>query len=183
LDIHLKSLDSTFLRCSLIDSDSIFNATTYLIDLIKERKLKAVYIKVGTFNQEEHDIEYMEDSKYFVRSIDGQRPLGLEGAMPLKELSEIKIVIDNKEVEIPASAYSNIFYPRLCNGGDYFDHKVEVYNSISGKYLYVYFYGGESASTFFGKLVFDKEKYITKIFTEYNILGSSCSFRKEFLGF
>ena len=224
LNIHLKSIDSTFYPGHEIDKDSIFNANMYFVDLIKKRKLTnssdlkfisdrrllsklenkicnidnydvkifdklktnekvEIYIKVGKFNPKSHNITYMDSTKYFVKSIDGQEPLGTAGSMPLKEISELKILIDNKEIKIPKSAFSNIFYPRLCEEKESFHKNVEVYNSISGKYLYIYFYGGQSASTYFGKLVFDKEKYLTKIFAGYYELGTSSSFRENFIGF
>jgi len=224
LSIHLRSIDSTFYPGHEIDKDSVFNATMYLIDLIKEKRLTnssdikfisdrrllyrlknricdnenydlkifdtlktnekvEVYIKIGKFNPDSHNIKYMDSAKYFVKSIDDQEPLGTEGAMPLKEINELKILIDNKKVKIPKSAYSNVFYPKICSGKEYFHKNVEVYNSISGKYLYIYFYGGQAASTYFGKLVFDKEKYLTKFFAGYYELGTSSSFREDFIGF
>jgi hypothetical protein len=224
LQTHLKSINNTFARHFIMDTDSVINGNIQLIDLVKERKLKdssdiqfisdrrllyklkhkvcntegydvkivdtlptkeiaEIYIKIGKFNPKDHKITYQDAAKYFVKYIDEQHPLGMEGNMPQHEISELKIRINNKELIIPKAAYSNVYYPKLCGEKEFFLENVEAYQSISGKYLYLYFYGGGVATMYFGKLVFDKEKYLTKIFAGYYELGTSGSFREGFLGF
>ena len=44
-------------------------------------------------------------------------------------------------------------------------------------------YGGENANTYFSKLVFDRQHYLTRIIADYVPLSTYGCFRDDFIGF
>ncbi len=117
--------------------------------------------------------------------IDGQIPYGGFYGTPKTEIDQLNIEINDKEVLIPNSAFSNFYSPNTCEDHPVvsFVRKPEAFISLDGKYLYLYFEGGNAAGTYFTKLVFDKENYLTKIAADYYPLSIYGSFGREFLGY
>jgi hypothetical protein len=55
------------------------------------------------------------------------------------------------------------------------------YESLNGEMLYLY--GGIAAGTYFSKLVFDHQGYVTRMVVDYVPLSRHSSFRRSFLRF
>jgi hypothetical protein len=87
-----------------------------------------------------------------------------------------------KKLKIPKTAYQNLFEPNTCSDS-HFDRKIETYSSLDGQFIYVYIYGGNAAGSYFAKLIFNKEKYLTKIVADYYSLSIHSSFRESFIGY
>lgn len=151
-------------------------------DTLKNGEYCSIRIKIGSFNPSEHQVKKHPERKAVIEEIDGQTPYGAFYMLPETEIQEVKISIDGNEIKIPKEAYSNFYDLYTCEGY-HFHRKIEAYSSISGEYIYLYIYGGNAADAYFTKLIFDKEKYISKIVADYFSLSSHGSFREDFVGF
>ena len=150
-------------------------------DTLRNGDSIVVDIRLAKFEKHEHVIEIDKNSS-FNRRIDGQIPYGAYYSIPTSMISSITINIDGNNFSLPRNAFENFFELNTCDT-DYFSKPIEIYESINGDYLYIYFYGGEAADTWFAKLIFDHTKYIGRIVAEYGDLSMNGSFRKDFMGF
>jgi hypothetical protein len=144
-----------------------------------------VFIQKGQFDSTKHTIaRYKEEEEYgeAIEKIDGQYPYGGEYSIPENEIHIFTIKVNGKQLIIPKTAYQNLFAPNICSGWD-FDRKIEGYSSLDGHFIYIYIYGGNEASAYFAKLIFNKEKYLTKIVADYYSLSIHSSFRDSFIGY
>ena len=165
-------------KLKLISCDSV---KTEFKDILKTGEV--CYIKISTrkFIPEKNKI--VKDEEYEeIKSINGQFPYGGQ-YLPEKEIGKFEIYINSKPLIIPRNAFSNLFEPNICEDYDFFDRKIEAYTSLDGKFIYVYIFGGEAAGIYFSKLIFDMEKYLTKIIADYYPLSIHNSFRDDFIGF
>jgi len=101
------------------------------------------------------EAEYLEVKNI----IDGKYSYGIDGTLPKTEISIMTIKWNGHALNIPKSAYSNLFQPhiRLDNIG------VEAYLTKDNKNLYIYINGSDGAGAYAAKLIFDEKKYITRI--------------------
>lgn len=145
---------------------------------------KPVVIKIrfADFEPKEHDIIYQNDALGFIESIDGKPVHGDNYEDPKRAIAEIKFCIGNEEWAAPTEAFQNMFQPMICNGSG-FDRPIQAFTSMNQEYMYIYFFGGSAAGTYFAKLVFDQEKYVTRIITDYSPLSLHSSFHDGFIGF
>lgn len=157
------------------DSKGIF-----IKDKLSDGKRCEVKMEVQPFDSAKHSIVMID--KYFVSSIDGEYPYGGEYAFPDFETTKLSIKINGVEIYIPKDAYKNLFDVNVCTL-DGFDRPIEVYESLNGKYIYMYIYGGQNASTYYAKLVFNRERYITRIIADYYALSIHHSFWPNFMGY
>ena len=143
-----------------------------------------VQIQTGQFDSTNHTISRYKEEVYgdAIEKIDGQIPYGGGFDIPNNEIHNFSIKINGKKLKIPKTAYQNLFAPNICNE-THFDRKIEAYTSIDGQFIYIYIYGGDGASTYFAKLIFNKEKYLTKIVADYYSLSIHSSFRNSFIGY
>ena len=100
----------------------------------------------------------------------------------LSYCGRIDVNFGKRKMNIPPESYEALFDPNLCSAG-FFQKPVSAYPSLDGDYLYVYIYGGESSSTYFAKLIFDKKGFIKKIVAEYEDLIQFGAIREEFIGY
>lgn len=161
------------------DSTGIF-----IKDKLSDGKRCEVKMEVQPFDSLKHEIvkRWIDKENYSISSIDGEYPYGGEYAFPDFEITKLSIKINGLEVYVPYSAYQNLFDVNVCNF-DSFERPVEVYESLNGKYIYVYIYGGVNASTYYAKLVFNRERYITRIIADYYALSIHHSFWPNFFGY
>lgn len=157
-------------------------------------------MNIGKFDEVTNQITLVEKEGYGCRLINGKNPYGAdfcysitngkipykedEMPLPYKEIKSIEITINGTKKTIPKEVYNDLFDFYRCEGEDYFEREMELYSSLNGEYIYLYMYGGSAASSYFTKLIFDKEgKYITRIIATYRDLLETFSFREGFIGF
>jgi len=150
-------------------------------DTLKSGETCKIIVKTGRFNVANHVVNRSHNNS-FNNSIDNQVPFGGGYEVPTCELKEISIFINEKEVLIPVNSYSNLYQPNTCYEKGFY-RKIEAYTSSDSEFIYLYIYGGVAADTYFAKLIFNKEKYITRIIADYETLSSFGSFRSNFRGF
>lgn len=143
-----------------------------------------VLIQIGQFDSTKHTISLYKEKDYgeAIEKIDGQYPYGGEYGMPNNEIQIFSVKVNGKQLKIPKTAYQNLFAPNICNDLHFY-RKIESYSSMDGQYIYIYIYGGNAASTYFAKLIFNKEKYLTKLVADYYSLSIHGSFRDSFIGY
>jgi hypothetical protein len=117
-----------------------------------------------------------------ISSINGLFPYGNCYSNPEIQIDEIKIRIKDKQIEIPKSAYENLYEPNLCESFDY-TKKIEAFVSNDQANIYIYIYGGTASDTYFTKLIFDKNKFITRWISDYYPLSRFGCFGEDFIGF
>lgn len=158
------------------------DSTTVLIeDTLQNGETCKITIKSGLFKSKEHHIEANNDTSS-IQKIDDQFPYGAAYGIPKVEIKHINIEINGISLKIPKAAYSNLYSPLFCRSFQFFK-QIEAYESLNGKYLYVYIYGGNAADSYFSKLVFDRSGYKTRIISDYYPLSMHNSFRESFIGF
>ena len=152
-----------------------------IVDTLKNGESCRIKLVVGNFEPSKHQIIISDDS-IITEKIDGQYPFGGQFGMPEIEIQNIEIEIAGWTLKIPKEAYSDLYYPMMCNNYD-FARQIEAYESLNGEYIYLYLYGGEAAGTYFAKLIFDKTNYLSRIISDYSALSIHRSFREGFIGF
>jgi hypothetical protein len=64
-----------------------------------------------------------KDKNGEVEKIDGKRPLGTDGEMPLEQLTYMRMTIGADTAEIPAAAWGNLYDPTLQTCSVFVDTK------------------------------------------------------------
>ena len=152
-----------------------------MLDTLKNGETCKITITTSKFELKKHLIITNKDSSS-IKKIDEDFPFGAEFGIPEIEIGQIRIEINGVNIKIPNKSYGNLYNPMLCTNYS-FVRSIEAYESLNGDYIYLYVYGGNAADTYFAKLIFDKNKFITKIVCDYYPLSIHSSFRKGFLGF
>lgn len=158
-------------RDSVIIHDTLSDGTDFRL---------ALY--ASTFEPDSHRYAYFEGPDSLIESIDERPAYGAVDHLPTKQLDSLDLRIDGRSLMVPRSAYRCFYDVNLCQL-EYFLQPVMAYPSLDEQYFYLYLYGGEGASTYFTKLVFDRERYLTRLVAEYAILSRSQSLRPDFVGF
>jgi hypothetical protein len=165
-------------KIKLISCDSI---KTEFKDTLKTGEICLIKISTRKFHPEKNTIvKYGEYDQ--IKSINGTFPYGGHYTLPEREIEKFEILINGRPLTIQKKIYSDLFNPNLCENFGYY-RQIEAYASLDGKFIYVYIFGGNAAGTYFTKLIFDKEKYLTRIIADYYPLSIHSSFRKDFIGF
>jgi hypothetical protein len=96
------------------------------------------------------------DEHGYIQKIDGKRPLGTDGEMPLEKLAGLRMTVSGRAVDIPAAAWDNLYDPTLesCNvfadtrTGFMYIH-LDSYRSAAGGYDVVWvFKNGQYVSRY-----------------------------------
>lgn len=151
-------------------------------DTLKDGRLVKVGLKTVDFDTLGHSYTYRAGTDSLIESIDSMAAYGAIESYPRQEIDTLWISIDGKDILIPKTAYANLYDPNLCYN-EMFHRATMMYLSPEGDYLYLYLYGGEGANTYLAKLIFDGDRFIKKIVTEYADLVSYDAYRWEFIGY
>jgi hypothetical protein len=165
-------------RLKTVTCDS---TTVTISDTLNNGSAFKLVLTTGAFEPSKHLVIMNADSTT-IKKIDGQYPYGGEYGNPSIEIKNLRIEVNGSDLEIPREAFANFFSPNMCES--YRIHRpIEVYESLSGNYFYLYLSGGNAAGTYFAKLVFDSDQYLTRIISDYYPLSIHSSFRDSFIGF
>ncbi|MEZ4829674.1 MAG: hypothetical protein R3C61_25820 [Bacteroidia bacterium] len=141
-----------------------------------------IHLKTIPFDSTTHTYTWFEGEDSLVETIDGLPAYGALKGKPRQRIDSLVISIDGKVLTIPREAFADLYDPSLCDDG-LFLQPAMVYPSLSGKFLYLYIFGGEGVNTYFAKLIFDRDRYLKKIVAEYDDLILFDSFRWDFIGY
>jgi hypothetical protein len=80
---------------------------------------------------------------------------------------------------------SDIYNVQMCNYNrwKYFNPNALLKYDARNEVFYLYIKGGNTADHYFGKFVFDENKFITRYLVDYYQLSTTGSFRLDFKGF
>lgn len=151
------------LKCT--DTTVTFNSTTKAGDKISiSIRNKKFIASAHTLDLADTVFKVIHNEKrvdYLISKdlIDGRRAFGIDGTYPKVELSEIKIKWNGTSLTIPDSAFHNLYEAHLCL--DYLP--VEAYVTKNNKLLYIYIAASDGAGSYSVKLVFNRQKYLTRI--------------------
>ncbi|CAM1345634.1 hypothetical protein [Tenacibaculum amylolyticum] len=144
-----------------------------------------IEIKLQDFDKRSHEIVYDKEND-FINKIDGKYPFGAiyytskNELKSLKELKSLTIKINGTEINTKIEEYRNLYNPNFCEFGMNI-RIIEAYED--GENLYIYLFGGESSSSYFSKLIFNKKEFITSITVDYVPMSIYSSFGENFIGF
>lgn len=141
-----------------------------------------IQITLAPFDPAAHHYVYFDGGDSLIESIDGLPAYGALNGLPHWQIDSLSVQWGRRTLKVPREAYAGFFDPNLCDAG-LFIRPVGAYPSLSGRYLYLYLYGGEGESRYFAKLIFDQKRYLTQIVAEYPDLLRYAAFREDFIGF
>lgn len=142
----------------------------------------AVHLWQEPFVAAAHSYAYFEEDSSLIESIDGEPAYGAGDRLPTWQLDSLSIRWGKRSLKVPPAAWAGLYDPNFCDA-DLFRRPVAAYPALSGRYLYVYLYGGTGAGTYVAKLIFDQKRYLTRIIAEYPDLRRYEVFREDFIGF
>ncbi len=153
-----------------------------ILDTLADGKILQMGLHTRPFVADSHTFRFLNESDSILESIDGQISFGAVEALPRQEVDSLWITLDGQALEIPRSAYQNLYNLNLCYN-ELFARAVMLYPSEQQEYFYLYLFGGEGSGTYMAKLIFDRDRFLTRIITDYPDLVGFDVFRWEFLGY
>lgn len=142
----------------------------------------AIELFSSKFVAEDHEIKFRKSSSKNrdYESIDGKFPYGGIYGDVDRELNKITIKINDRKESINIENLPSINNPMFCESS-MLKNGIEAYQH--GDNVYVYISGGHAANTYFGKLVFNQNGFVTSIMVDYVPLSRYGSFSDDFIGF
>lgn len=122
-----------------------------------------VRITSGTFNQNSHKIQRYD--QYVVR-IDNKPFYGVNGQMPRKTIASMAVMIGTDSVNIPSSAYEDLYEPRFCasnGGGGKVSCNTRVFLSADGHRVYIYMLNSSGKGGYEVTWVIEDKKYLRRV--------------------
>lgn len=86
-----------------------------------------VTVTIAPFVASKHVVQ--KDKEGLVEKIDGAQPIGNDAVVPKMQLVTLKLFMHDREISIPAAAYTDLFEPHL--------HSFNVYFNKNSIYLYM----------------------------------------------
>jgi hypothetical protein len=144
----------------------------------KASELIQISIKTKIFVPSLHEIKLTDtlysihhgkkraDSVTYCNRVDGTLAYGISGTLPKEELGTFIILRGNTKLQIPKSAYSDLYNIHLCEN----NKAPEAYITEDNKHLYIYMHGGEGKAAYAVKFVFDQKGFVTRILNTHPCL-------------
>ena len=104
------------------------------------------------FEKSKHSFKYFKDAPDQVESIDNKPIWGTDGGMPAEEYRSIRVKIGAKVIELPASAFSNLYEPSIGNTRVNYDRAKNI--------LYIQSSNGDGAGSY--EVIWKIEKGVYK---------------------
>jgi len=150
----------------------------------KEIELK---LSLKRFEKKDHKIQYENREKFDpnnLKFIDGKQPWGIYRE-PVNEIDQLQIWVNGNEIKMEEEI-KDIYNLDLCE----LDHKWKNFDpnpllkyDEENKVFYLYLKGGKTSYHFFGKFIFNENKFIKRYMLNYGDLSPTGSFRPNFKGF
>lgn len=130
------------------------------------------------------DQELIYDGNRNIIEVNGKYPYGAEyenSDSSVGCLSSISLKINGITKHYNLDSIVGLYNPNFCHFGG-FTRMIEAYEH--NDYIYIYIQGGNAASTYYSKLIFDHTQFITEITVPYHYLSITGSFNHyKFSGF
>lgn len=153
------------------------NESIHYYGVLNNGKQIELKIKFKKFYKKNHKV--IENK--ILESIDGLIPYGAFYGLPLYEIKSFSLTVNNRKIKIDSSVYRK-FYGMF--EGRRKTLPIELYSSFDGSFIFVYIDAGNAADSYFAKLIFDNNKYLTEIVATYEELLNWRKFgNSNFLGF
>ena len=145
-------------------SGYIYKSFATLLPTLKEIKLNAnttnsafftgngiaVTITKGKFIKDKHTYTYSKDNN-IVETIDGKEIWGTDGTMPTTQYTNITVTFGEQKVELPQTAFQNLFNPNLEDTHVYYDSSTDT--------LYITAVNSDGAGGYCAALIIQDKKY------------------------
>jgi hypothetical protein len=151
----------------------------------KEIELK---LSLKKFEKKNHKIQSENREKFSpegFRFIDGKEPWGGYYGGPSSETNKLQIWVNGNEIKMEEE-FTDIYNLMMCDLDKQwinFNPNPSLKYDEKNKVFYLYVHGGNAAGTYFGKFIFDENKFIKRYLLDYGDLSPTGSFRKNFKGF
>ena len=144
-------------------SGYIYKSFATLLPTFKEIKLNAsttnsafftgdgiaVTITKGKFIKDKHTYTYSKDN--ILETIDGKEIWGTDGTMPTTQYTNVTVTFGEHKVELPQTAFLNLFNPNLEDTHVYYDSSTET--------LYITAVNSDGAGGYCAVLIIQGKKY------------------------
>ena len=122
-----------------------------------------IVIKAGAFDKSKHKI-LLYDEKY-VTKIDNKPYYGTIGKMPATTIKYIMITVGRDTINIPATAYNDLYDPKFCRPGAEAKTKCNlgVYFSKDNHHMYVYMLNGDGRDGYEVTWIIQDKQYIRRV--------------------
>ena len=138
--------------------------TSYASDsvLLQKDNIKVV-IKAGAFDKSKHKI-LLYDEKY-VTKIDNKPFYGVIGKMTTTTIAYIMVTVGRDTINIPATAYSDLYDPKFCRPGAEAKTKCNlgVYFSKDNRRMYIYMLNGDERQGYEVTWIIQDKQYLRRV--------------------
>ena len=138
-----------------IEAESIIAKTNYSIK-INEKPFDSTGHKLTYYKEEEY---------YFLGKIDGRPFHGTDGGVPDRIISSFTVKINNKRVNIPSSAYNDLYQPNLYSGKDF--SPVNIFVDRNNTYLIVEHWGSDASGSYTVYWIFKNGIYLGRQMSDF----------------
>lgn len=130
--------------------------------LLQKDNIKVI-IKAGTFDKSKHKI-LLYDEKY-VTKIDNKPFYGVIGKMPTTTIDYIMVTVGRDTINIPATAYSDLYDPKFCRPGAEAKTKCNlgVYFSKDNRRMYIYMLNGDERQGYEVTWIIQDKQYLRRV--------------------
>lgn len=113
----------------------------------------SVHITISSkpFDRHEHKLFYSTEHPEILELVNGKLPFGTDGNIPRSAYHSIEIRTGNRSIQLPVSAYDDLFEPTLGNTNVHYDRKRDT--------LYLQSLNGDGAGGYFVIWRFVKGQY------------------------
>jgi len=124
-----------------------------------------IHVKITSskFEQTKHKFQYYD--QYVVR-IDNKPFYGVDGQMPEKKIESIAVAVGNDSLQIPLSAFADLYEPRFC-GPDAGSGKIvcntRLYVSNDKRKIYIYMLNSSGKGGYEVTWVIEDKKYLRRV--------------------
>jgi len=167
----------------LVNCDSM---NIHYKDIVEGKQIE-FKLSLKKFKKQNHKIKYKvhpENGYQDCESIDGKEPWGGYYGHPKTEIDKLEVSINGKKIEMK-DKLQDVFNFQMCDFDyrRYFNPNPLLKYDIENEVFYLYIKGGNAADNYFGKFVFNEDKFIKRYLLHYGQLSETGSFRMNFKGF
>jgi hypothetical protein len=118
-------------------------------------------ITSSPFDPSKHKLMY--DDKYLIK-IDLKTYYGNYGSMPLKYISNITLTVDGDTVNIPATAYTDIYNLKFSYTNKGVQRSTNgIYRSKDGHRIYLYIFSKDNTGSYEVTWIIQDKKYLRRV--------------------
>jgi hypothetical protein len=117
-----------------------------------------VELTTTAFREKDHTLQ---KDKGMIQKIDGKRPLGTDGEQPLAQLIRLRVTIKGDTIDIPATAWENLYDPTL--------ETCTVFADNRSGFMYIHLLSNRSAAGGYEMVwIFKNNRYVKRYVDQSN---------------